>query len=68
MTVEEIIHQVRRLEREEQVRLLDELTQLVAGPPKILGPATALRGVGRALWDGADAQEYVDAERDAWSG
>lgn len=26
------------------------------------------RGIGRASWDGSDAQEYVNRERDAWDG
>lgn len=27
-----------------------------------------LEGLGKALWQGIDAQQYVDQERDSWSG
>lgn len=27
---------------------------------------TELRGLGKEIWEGQDAQEYVDQERDAW--
>ena len=27
---------------------------------------TSLRGLGKEIWDGQDAQEYVDSERDSW--
>lgn len=27
-----------------------------------------LRGLGKEIWEGIDAQEYVNAERDSWDG
>lgn len=30
--------------------------------------AVHLRGLHKEIWDGIDAQEYVDRERDAWQG
>jgi hypothetical protein len=27
-----------------------------------------LQGLGRDIWQGQDAQEYVDSERSAWNG
>ncbi|MFA6032282.1 MAG: hypothetical protein WC889_05230 [Myxococcota bacterium] len=27
-----------------------------------------LEGLGKSVWDGVDAQEYVDRERSAWNG
>lgn len=27
-----------------------------------------LEGLGKAIWDGIDAQEYVDRERASWNG
>lgn len=30
--------------------------------------AQALRGLHREVWDGVDVQEYIDHERDAWTG
>jgi len=29
---------------------------------------TELRGLGKDVWQGIDAQEYVNQERDAWDG
>lgn len=29
-------------------------------------PVEALRGLGKEIWDGIDAQEYVDGEREGW--
>jgi hypothetical protein len=29
---------------------------------------TELRGLGKGIWKGVDAQEYVNQERDAWDG
>jgi AbrB family looped-hinge helix DNA binding protein len=29
-------------------------------------PIEELRGLGREIWDGIDAQEYVNAERSGW--
>lgn len=34
--------------------------------PKPVDPIEEIRGLGRELWDGVDAQEYVDRERDEW--
>ncbi|MGI8827296.1 MAG: hypothetical protein ACR2JC_16965 [Chloroflexota bacterium] len=68
MTVEELIAAAEQLPLKDQVRLLDEVTQLVAQAPKTLGPATALRGVGHALRNSVDAQEYVNHERNSWGG
>ncbi|MDA0735335.1 MAG: hypothetical protein O2909_12205 [Chloroflexi bacterium] len=27
-----------------------------------------LRGLGKEIWEGIDAQEYVDQERNSWNG
>jgi hypothetical protein len=27
-----------------------------------------LQGLGKEIWQGLDAQEYVDRERDSWNG
>ena len=34
--------------------------------PKPSDPIEELRGLGREVWNGVDAQDYVDRERDAW--
>jgi AbrB family looped-hinge helix DNA binding protein len=34
--------------------------------PEPTDPVEALRGLGREIWEGIDAQDYVDGERDGW--
>ena len=71
-TVEQLLAQAGRLDRAEQARLLDGLVQLMeerrAERETETASITALRGLGRHIWDGIDAQEYVDRERQAWGG
>jgi hypothetical protein len=67
--VSHIIDQVRDLPADAQARLLDELQQLRKRNSE--QPAHSLLeliGLGRELWEGVDAQEYVRNERAAWNG
>lgn len=34
--------------------------------PKPIDSIEELRGLGREVWNGVDAQDYVDRERDGW--
>lgn len=34
--------------------------------PKPVDPIKELKGLGREVWKGVDAQDYVDRERDEW--
>jgi hypothetical protein len=67
---EQILRQAARLEPADQLRLLEDLAALVrhqiATAPR--QSITALRGLGREVWQGIDAQDYVDQERAAWHG
>jgi hypothetical protein len=36
--------------------------------PKTQHRITELRGLGKEIWNGIDAQEYVDGERASWNG
>jgi hypothetical protein len=69
-TVEQLLAQASRLDRTEQRRLLDSLIQLVQeqGGGREMVSITALRGLGRYVWNGVDAQEHVNQERQAWGG
>jgi len=58
------------LSHEEQVRLIEELRARNAGEPGA-GPKHSileLRGLGKEIWEGIDAQEYVNRERASWNG
>lgn len=69
MTYDEILAQVREREPVEQADLLEELAGLLK---QRLAHQTGqhdireLRGLGKEVWEGIDATEYVARERAAW--
>lgn len=67
---DQLLAQVSRLPPMDQLRLLEELAVLVRQrmAPASSQSVTALRGLGKDVWQGIDAQEYVDRERAAWDG
>jgi len=57
------------LNEQEREKLLKELSQLVhhkkdSGKRNV----SELRGLGKEIWQGMDAQIYVDKERASWNG
>jgi hypothetical protein len=70
MTYHELLLQVENLTPDEQLRLLEEIASLVrrriSGKPK--RSIMELEGLGKEIWQGIDAQEYVDRERASWNG
>ena len=67
---EDILRNVESLSRTEQLRLMSELAEYLrahAGPESRTS-ILALQGLGKEIWKGIDAQEYVDRERAAWNG
>ncbi|HEU5440883.1 MAG TPA: hypothetical protein VFU88_16475 [Ktedonobacterales bacterium] len=69
-TYDEILHDARRLEPAEQLRLAEQLIALARLRLSSPRPTSIkeLRGLGKELWEGIDAQEYVNRERDSWGG
>ncbi len=63
LTVKELIEAAKRLKPQDRERLVRALTRDPARPMRHI---TELRGLGKEIWQGQDAQEYVDAERDSW--
>ncbi len=69
-------HEVRRLAEsltpEEQMQLIEDLSkfirQRVTLTPKPRRRIMELRGLGKEIWKGIDAQEYVNRERGKWNG
>jgi hypothetical protein len=65
-----ILRNVESLSREEQLRLISEVAAHLRIHPgqgrrrSILD----LQGLGKEIWQGIDAQEYVDRERASWNG
>ena len=69
-TYQEVLEHVKRLSPDEQLRLLEELTAFLRHriPTQPRRSILELRGLGKQLWQGLDAQEYVNQERNAWNG
>jgi hypothetical protein len=63
LTIDEIIEAAKRLKPEERTQLLRALARDPAEPQHEI---TELRGLGKEVWGGIDAQEYVNSERDSW--
>jgi hypothetical protein len=69
-TYQDIRRQVETLTPDEQLRLLAELATLVRrrmiDQPK--RSIMELEGLGKEIWQGLDAQEYINQERASWNG
>lgn len=67
---EEVLSRARQLERADQLRLMQELAAYMQRQMSATGSRSIreLRGLGKEIWEGVDAQAYVDAERDSWDG
>ena len=67
---EQLLAQASQLSPAEQLRLVEDLAALVRQRmvPAPARSVTALRGLGKEVWQDMDAQEYVDRERAAWDG
>ncbi|MFN6516688.1 MAG: hypothetical protein RMY29_019580 [Nostoc sp. CreGUA01] len=67
---QEILQQAQSLSPEEQLRLIDDLISAVrhrvtAKPKRSI---LELEGLGKEIWKGIDAQEYVNQERGKCNG
>ncbi len=69
MLVHDILKEIRALPIEEQKRLMKLMVDLLAQPaktPERRRSLRDLRGLGKEIWAGIDAQEYIDQQRDEW--
>ena len=70
MSLEAVLREVESLSREEQTelikRLLDRALPSSQAQPKKTHSLRELRGLGKEIWDGIDAQAYIDQQRDEW--
>ena len=70
VTYQDIRRQVENLSPNEQLRLLEELAVIVRRR-MLVNPKRSimeLEGLGKEIWHGLDAQEYVNQERASWNG
>jgi hypothetical protein len=67
---ENVLREVEALSEAEQRRLIAQLTERLHGrtSPAALTSILDLQGLGRDIWRGQDAQDYVDHERSSWNG
>jgi hypothetical protein len=67
---QEIRLQIESLTLLEQMRLMEELTKIVnhRQPTEIKHSIMELEGLGKEIWQGIDAQKYVEQERQSWNG
>jgi hypothetical protein len=63
--VESLIEAARRLPPADRRRLAEALADSRSSGSSA-HRITEIRGVGKDLWKGIDAQKYVDSERDSW--
>ena len=69
MTIAEILHQAKTLsvqERKELVKLLVDSLDVPETVPRQQRHLSELRGLGKEIWEGIDAQEYVNQLRNEW--
>ena len=67
-TYENALQIAESLTPDEQQPLLRELMTRVAAnsPAEPKHSIMEFQGIGKELWEGIDAQEYVNRERDSW--
>lgn len=70
---DEILNSFERLSTADQLQLLEDLVslmrrQVMSQPPRARHSIMELRGLGKEIWEGIDAQEYVNQERASWNG
>ena len=67
MTVYELLAQAKKLEQWQQKELIMLLIDhLASQPSKPKRSLTELQGLGKEIWQGVDAQEYINELRDEW--
>ena len=65
MTFEAIVDEIRTLSVEERKALINVIVDSLTEPAKTRS-LLELEGLGAEIWDGIDAQEYVNQLRSEW--
>jgi hypothetical protein len=66
----DILRTIESLSRSEQLRLISDLAEFLRAHTAAENRTSILelQGLGKDIWQGLDAQEYVDRERASWNG
>ncbi len=66
---EEILKRAQaELTPEQQTKLVEQLAQYLGRKNGGSHRITDLKGLGKEIWEGVNADEYVAKERDSWDG
>ena len=64
-----LISMIQKLDTDEQLQLIEELAIIVRDKAlKKKRSIMELKGLGKEIWEGIDAQKYVNMERKSWNG
>jgi hypothetical protein len=69
MTIAEILQQAKALSVQERKELVKSLVDSLDVPEAVLRQQrhlSELRGLGKEIWEGIDAQKYVNQLRSEW--
>ncbi len=70
MSLQEVLREAESLSREEQSQLikllLDRILPSSSAQPDKAHSLRELRGLGKEIWEGIDAQDYINQQRDEW--
>lgn len=69
MTVLDILEEIRALSLEERKQLMKLMVDTLTDPPAApqnKHSLRELRGLGKEIWQGIDAQQYIDKMREEW--
>jgi hypothetical protein len=68
----DVVNRVQNLSPDEQEQFLDELAavihQRITSDKEPVHSLLELEGLGAEIWQGIDAQKYVEEERKSWRG
>jgi hypothetical protein len=64
----EILNQIQHLSPGEKRQLLEDVAKQLPEetPPRRRHSIMEFKGLGKEIWNGIDAQEYVRQERESW--
>ncbi len=70
ISYEKILHDAASLSRVDQLRLISELAEYLRTHPvdEPRNSIMELQGLGKEIWHGINAQEYINRERESWDG
>ncbi len=69
MTINEILEEIRALSLEERKQLMKLMIDTLTETPHFSARRHSLRelrGLGKEIWEGIDAQDYINQQRDEW--